>query len=69
MDQGHATEEDVEKGRAPQEERSRNRGADELATKGIASNNVDGVLLKAARHGKALAALQQTKLIKMWLNR
>jgi len=37
---GHATDEDISGGRTTEEERSRNRGADELATQGIAKNEV-----------------------------
>jgi hypothetical protein len=66
---GHATDEDIAKGKASHEERSRNGEADKLATKGIASNKVDGVMVKAAKQRKTIAALQQTKLVKIWLNR
>ena len=66
---GHATDEDIAEGKASQEERSRKGEADNLATKGIASNNIDGVIVKAAKQRKTVAALQQTKLVKMWLNR
>ena len=66
---GHATDEDIAKGKASQEERSRNQEADKLATQGIAMNAIDGVMVKAAKQRKTVAALQQTKLVKMWLNR
>ena len=42
---------------------------DELAIEGIDSNNVDRVLIKAARQRKTVAARQQTKLVTIWLNR
>ena len=43
--------------------------ADKLATEGIASNQGDGVMIKAAKQRRTVTALQQTKLVKMWLNR
>ena len=66
---GHATDEDIAKGKARQEERSRNGEADKLATQWFASNSIDCVMVKAAKQRKTVAALQQTKLVKMWLNR
>ena len=32
-------------------------------------NNVDGIMVKAARQRRTMTALQQTKLVKIWLNR
>ena len=32
-------------------------------------NEVDGIMVKAARQRKTATALQQTKLVKMWANR
>ena len=66
---GHATEDDIEKGKSSEEERSRNIAADELASKGIKMNEVSNVMIKSAKQRKIVAALQQTKLVKMWLNR
>lgn len=66
---GHATEEDIAKGKASQEEKRRNGAADRLATAGIAQNDIDGVMIKAAKQRTTVTALQQTKLVKMRLNR
>ena len=66
---GHATEEDMEKGRTSPEEKERNIAADELATKGIAMNEMDAIMIKAAKQRKIMTALQQTKLVKIWINR
>ena len=46
---GHATDEDIVKGKATEIERNRNFGADELATQGINLNCVNGVLIKASK--------------------
>ena len=61
----HATEEDISSGHTTEEEKSRNRGADELATRGIAKNEVDGVMVKAAKQRRSIVALQQTMLVNM----
>ena len=66
---GHATEEDMIKGRTSPEEKARNIAADKLATDGIAMNEADAVMVKAARRRKTITALQQTKLVKIWVNR
>ena len=66
---GHATEEDMEKGRTSPEEKERNIAADKLATDGIDLNEADAVIIKAAKQRKTITALQQTKLVKIWLNR
>ena len=66
---GHATEEDFERGRTNHEENERNIQADELATEGKKMNEVDAVMVKTARQRKTATALQQTKLVKIWLNR
>jgi ribonuclease HI len=56
---GHATEEDMEKGRTNPEEKARNIEADKLATDGIAMNEADAVMIKATRQRKTITALQQ----------
>ena len=66
---GHATEEHIAEGKTSKEEKARNEGADDLATKGKAMNEVNGTMVKAARQRKTITALQQTKLVKMWMNR
>ena len=66
---GHATDEDIAEGKASQEEECRNGEADKLATQGIASSNINGIMVKAARQRKTVTALQQTKLVEIWLNR
>ena len=66
---GHATTEDIAAGKATETEMARNAAADELATRGMNKNNVDGVTIKAAKQRKRLAMLQQTMLTKIWLNR
>ena len=66
---GHATEEHIAEGKTSKEEKARNEEADELATKGKAMNEVNGTMVKAARQRKTITALQQTKLVKMWMNR
>ena len=57
------------KGRTSPEEKARNIAADKLATEGIAMNEADAVMVKAARQRKTVTALQQTKLVKIWMNR
>ena len=57
---GHAKEEHIASGKTSQEEMARNIAADELATKGIAMINADGVMAKAARQRQTITALQQT---------
>ena len=66
---GHATEEDITKGRSSHQEKVRNIDADKVATEGITMNEVDAVMVKAARQRKTIIALQQTKLVKIWLKR
>ena len=66
---GHATEEDMENGRTTPEEKERNIEADKLASEGIAMNEVDAIMVKTARQRRTITALQQTKLVKMWINR
>lgn len=66
---GHVKEEHITRGQTDAVELARNRAADKLATAGIAMNDVDGIMLKAARQRKLIAAIQQTMLVKMWLNR
>ena len=66
---GHATDEHIASGKTSHGEKARNIEADKLATAGIAMKNADGTMVKAARQRKTVAALQQTKLVKMWLNR
>ena len=66
---GHATEEDMLKGRTSLEEKARNIVADKLATDEIAMKEADVVMVKAARQRKTITALQQTKLVKIWINR
>ena len=55
---GHATEEDISKGRTSLEEKARNIAADKLATDGIAMNEADAVMVKAARQRKTITAMQ-----------
>ena len=59
----------MERGRTNPEEKERNIAADKLATEGIAMNEIDEVMVKTARQRKTITALQQTKLVKMWMNR
>jgi hypothetical protein len=66
---GHATEEDFEKGKTSPKENERNIEADKLATEGKRMNGINAVMVKTARQRKTIAALQQPKLVKMWLNR
>ena len=66
---GHATEEDLCKGKTSLEEKERNGEADRLATEGKALNEMDAVMVKATRQRKTITALQQTKLVKIWLSR
>ena len=66
---GHATEEDIKGGKTSHEEKARNIAANKLATEGIAMNQRDAIMVKAARQRKTLTALQQTNLVKIWLNR
>ena len=65
LDQRTATEEHIVNGKASKEEKCRNEEADKLATRGIAMNEVDGIMVKATRQRKTVTALQQTKLVKM----
>lgn len=65
---GHATQEHTTSGKTNHEELARNKAVGKLATEGIAMNKIDGIMVKAARQRKTIAALQQTMLVKFLLN-
>ena len=66
---GHATDEDIERGRSSELERERNKLADELATEGKKKQDSYDTLALAARQRTAIAVLIQTMMIKIWKSR
>ena len=66
---GHATEEDIAKGKTNQEDKIRNIAVDKLASEGIKMNEADGDIVNVAKQRKISAALHQIRLVKMWRNR